>query len=140
MIVQMQQLHEDAVLPSYAHPGDAGMDLVSVEHARIAPGERMTVSIGIAIALPAGHVGLVWDKSGRAAKEGLTTLAGVIDEGYRGELKVVLYNTSSEERIVEAGQKVAQLVIQPVVQPAIEIVESLDDTDRGEGGFGSTGL
>ncbi len=140
MKLLIQQLHPDAVAPSFAHPGDAGLDLVSVADLTLAPGQRGVVPTGLSMALPAGTVGLIWDKSGRAVKEGLTTLAGVIDEGYRGEVQVALLNTSDQPVLIEAGQKVAQLLVQPILRPEIEVVQQLDDTSRGDGGFGSTGL
>ena len=140
MDIQIQQLHSRARLPEYAHVGDAGMDLFSVETVNIAAGERTVVPTGLAMAIPEGYVGLVWDKSGIAVTSGLTTLAGVIDAGYRGEIKIAVLNTSKKEYVCEAGQKIAQLLIQPVVQPTIVESNDLSVTERGQGGFGSTGL
>ena len=139
MKVEIQKVHADAKVPSYAHPGDAGMDLFAVEASSIAPGERALVATGIAMKIPEGYVGLIWDKSGLAAKKGLTMLGGVIDSGYRGEIKVVVQNLGSEDFEVVSGNKIAQLLIQPVFQPELVEVESLDATSRGDGGFGSTG-
>lgn len=140
MQIAVQQLDENAKLPEYAHPGDAGMDLFSNEEVTLKPGERHPVATGIAMRVPDGHVALVWDKSGRAVKDGVTTLAGVIDAGYRGEVRIVLLNVSDTEVTIGLHEKVAQVLIQPVVSGTIEEVEALDDTERGEGGFGSTGI
>lgn len=128
-----------AKLPSYAHPGDAGMDLYSSEEVVIKPGEKKLVKTGTYMAIPEKHVGLIWDKSGHAAKNAIHVLAGVIDAGYRGELGIVLKNLGEEDFTIEKHMKVAQMLIQPVVSANIEEVNDLDDTARGEGGFGSTG-
>ena len=140
MTVRIKKLNEEAKLPEYAHQGDAGMDVFGLEEVVLQPGERAIVPTGVAMAVPEGHVALVWDKSGRAVKEGLTTMAGVIDSGYRGEVGIVMLNTSQEAVTIEKHQKVAQILIQPVVSPQLQEVEDLDDTSRGEGGFGSTGI
>jgi len=130
---------KDVNLPKYAHHGDAGMDLYAAEDVKLAPMERKIVPTGIQMAIPDGNVGLVWDRSGLAAKHSLHCLAGVIDSGYRGEIGVVIINLGKEEFVVEKNTRVAQMLIQPVVSAEIEEVEDLDDTKRGEGGFGSTG-
>ena len=140
MKIQVKKIDPSARLPHYAHPGDAGMDLYSSVTVEIPAGERVLVKTGISLALPEGYVGLVWDKSGLAVKAGLTTIAGVIDSGYRGEVHVALYNTSNKTYLVEAGKKIAQLLVQPIVQGTLEEVDELTDTSRGNGGFGSTGL
>lgn len=140
MNVSIQKLNPEAKLPEYAHPGDAGMDIFSIIDATIKPGERLAIDTGVAMQVPEQHVALVWDKSGRALKEGVHVLGGVIDSGYRGEVKVILVNLSDKDVIIEKHQKVAQILIQPVVSPTIEEVEELTDSSRGEGGFGSTGL
>lgn len=140
MNVEIQKLEKQARLPEYAHPGDAGMDVFAFENLALEPGERGMVRTGVAMKVPEGYVGLVWDKSGRAVKEGLTTMAGVIDSGYRGEVQIVILNTSTEAITIEAGQKVAQILIQPVICAMIQEVSQLDDTSRGDNGFGSTGL
>lgn len=140
MDLAIKKLHPTATLPQYAHDTDAGMDLYSIEDTSIAPQQRILVATGIALAIPTGYVGLVWDKSGIATKTGVTTLAGVIDAGYRGEVKIALLNTSTESYVIAAGQKIAQLLIQPITHPALREVESLPETERGDGGFGSTGL
>ncbi len=129
----------DVPLPKYAHPGDAGMDLYSAEDLVLKPGERKVVKTGICVAIPEGHVGLVWDRSGLAAKNSLHVLAGVIDSGYRGEIGVVLINLSDEKFEITKGMRIAQMLIQPVVSVEIEETKSLDETSRNEGGFGSTG-
>ncbi|MEK6902294.1 MAG: dUTP diphosphatase [archaeon] len=140
MEMRIKKLHPDAILPKYALPGDAAMDLYSNEHRVVQPDERVAISTGIAFALPKDHVGLVWDKSGPPLKTGMHTLAGVVDETYRGELKIVVINHGKEPVIIEKGQKVAQFLIQPIVHPEIKEVTELDETIRGSGGFGSTGL
>jgi dUTP pyrophosphatase len=139
MKLYIKKMHEAAVLPNFAHTTDAGMDLCTTTDITIQPGERASVPTGIAMHIPDGHVGLIWDKSGISQKGGLKTLGGVIDAGYRGEIFVGLFNTSQEPYTFMAGQKVAQILIQKIEQPEIEVVDSLDDSDRGEGAFGSTG-
>lgn len=138
--IKIKKLHPDAVVPQYAHPGDAGMDLYSVEDLVLRPGERVGIKTGISIELPESHVSLIWDKSGNALKSGIKTMAGVCDSGYRGEYTVVLINLSGKDFEIKKGQKVAQVLIQKVENPEIEIVNELSETSRGEGGFGSTGL
>ena len=140
MNIQVKKLHPDAIVPSFAHPGDAGMDLYSVEDMVLAPGERRSVPTGIAIALPDGYVSLVWDKSGPSHKFGVKTLGGVLDSGYRGEYLIGLVNLGQETFEIRKGQKIAQLLIQKVERPDIEEVDELSDTSRGTGGFGSTGV
>jgi len=139
MILKVKKLNPEAKIPSYAHKGDAGLDIFSCEDAVLYPGERKLVSTGIATELEEGYVALIWDKSGIAAK-GIKTMGGVIDCHYRGEYKVVMLNTTSENYEIKKGQKIAQLLIQPVM--SVEVVETkeLSDTERGEGSFGSTGL
>lgn len=140
MRLEIKQLHPNATVPTYAHPHDAGMDLYASSDCVVQAHDRQLVPTGIAIALEPGNVALVWDKSGIATKSGVTTLAGVIDAGYRGEIHVALYNTSSEPYGIKSGQKIAQLLIQPIVHGDIVVVENLSDTHRGSDGFGSTGL
>lgn len=137
----LQRLHADAVVPSYAHEGDAGMDLVSVEFVAIPPGGRHAVATGWAMAIPDGWVGLVHPRSGLALRRGLTVAnaPGTIDAGYRGEVKVLLVNLGDEHVKIEAGDRVAQLVLQRVGHADVEEVETLPGTARGAGGFGSTG-
>lgn len=140
MTIKIKKLHEKAVLPQYTKENDAGMDFYASETMIIAPQQRVLVSTGIAMAIPTGYVGLVWDKSGIASKHGLKTMAGVIDAGYRGEVRILVHNLSSQSYTVEAGTKIAQMLIQPVEQREVVEVNELDETDRGEGGFGSTGI
>jgi len=131
----------DAV-PSYAHPGDAGADLVSTEDVVLAPGERALVGTGVAIALPDGFVAFVVPRSGLAAKHGITIVnsPGTIDAGYRGEIRVTLLNTDARESYaISAGDRIAQLIVMPVSRARFIPVERLPGSDRGEGGFGSTG-
>ncbi len=140
MKIQIKKLNSKAKLPEYAHLGDAGMDLFSVESVTIKPGKKVVCQTGIAMKIPDGYVGLIWDKSGIASKGGVKTMGGVIDSGYRGEVRVVLQNLSKEDYNIKEGDKIAQMLIQKVESPQIEEVEELDDTERGEGGFGSTGM
>lgn len=138
MEIKIQKLHPEAKIPTYGHPGDAGMDLYAVEEIAVAPGERKGIGAGIAVAIPHGYVGLVWDKSGLAFKAGITTMAGVIDATYRGEIRIALYNSGSETKTFAVGDKVAQILIQPVSQASF-VEGDLDETSRGADGFGSTG-
>ena len=141
-MVLVQRLHDDALLPVYAHPGDAGGDLSTVEAFTLQPGERRVVPTGLAIALPDGFAAFVHPRSGLAAKSGVTVVnaPGTIDAGYRGEIKVILANTDREVPVAFAkGDRIAQLVIQPVVVAGFVEAERLPGSGRGEGGFGSTG-
>ncbi|QIQ87870.1 dUTP diphosphatase [Erythrobacter sp.] len=128
-------------LPAYATPGAAGMDVVSAEDVTIAPGARHPVATGLALAIPAGYEIQVRPRSGLAFKHGITVpnTPGTIDSDYRGELKILLINHGTEPFAIARGDRVAQLVLAPVVQAAWREVEELDATERGEGGFGSTG-
>ncbi len=139
MELRVKRIHPEAKVPVYGHPGDAGMDLFSVVDHELAPGAVFAVPTGIQVGIPAGFVGLIWDKSGISLK-GVHRLAGVVDAGYRGEVQVVMINLGRESFAIKKGMKIAQMLIQPV--SAVTIIESdtLDDTSRGEGGFGSTGL
>ncbi len=139
-MIHIKKLNSTAIVPSYAHPHDAGMDLYACESMTIKAGERGLVPTGIAMAIPSGYVGLIWDKSGMALKFGLKVMGGVIDSGYRGEIKIIVHNLSSADYTVKAGEKVAQMLIQQVVQMPLVEIDSLDDTSRGVGGFGSTEL
>lgn len=140
MTIKIKKLSADAIIPRYANPSDAGMDFFARENAQVSPGERKLISTGIALAIPPGYVGLIWDKSGIATKFGIKTMAGVIDAGYRGEIKILVHNLSTTPYTFEKGSKVAQLLIQPVEQRSLIVVDELDETERGEGGFGSSGL
>jgi dUTP pyrophosphatase len=137
----IRRLREGAVVPSRAYAGDAGLDLASCEHVELAPGERALVGTGLAVAIPEGYAGFVQPRSGLAAKHGITIVntPGLIDSGYRGELKVTLLNTDAREPfVVEAGMRIAQLVVLEV--PAVDPVEvdELPDSERGVRGFGSS--
>jgi dUTP pyrophosphatase len=136
------RLNADAVLPSRAHDGDAGLDLNACEAAHIGPGERWSVGTGIAIEIPAGHAGLVLPRSGLARKHGIALVnsPGLIDSGYRGEIRVLLLNTDPAETFrVAAGDRIAQLVIAPIAIAEPVEAPSLTESERGEGGFGSSG-
>jgi len=128
--------------PAYAHPGDAGADLVSSETVVLRPGERRTVGTGLAIALPDGYLGFVVPRSGLAARHGITIVnaPGTVDAGYRGELRVTLLNTDAREPYtVSAGDRIAQLVVMPLARARFVPVTRLPGSERGERGFGSTG-
>lgn len=129
------------LLPDAAHPGDAGYDLRAAADVKLHYGMWALVPTGLRMSIPAGTVGMVCPRSGLAAKHGVTVLnaPGIIDEGYRGEVRVALINHSRATYSVERGERIAQLVLVPFIAPAIEIVDSLDETSRGDGGFGSTG-
>jgi dUTP pyrophosphatase len=136
------KLHEDATLPTRAHEGDAGLDLYACEAAHIGPGERWSVGTGVAVEIPEGHAGLVLPRSGLAKKHGiaLVNAPGLIDAGYRGELRVLLLNTDPAETFkVEPGDRIAQLVIVPIALAEPVETETLAETARGDGGFGSSG-
>jgi len=141
MVLLIKKLHPDAIIPKYIREGDAAFDLYSNETIIIPPNERRLISTGIMMAIPSGHVGLIWDRSGLAAKNGIKTMGGVIDHTYRGEVKVILHNLSLENFQVEKGLRIAQMLIQPVVTEKIEEVQDLEtNTTRGTSGFGSSGL
>lgn len=139
MELKVKRIHPDAKIPVYGHPGDAGMDLFAVVDRVLGPGEVFAVPTGIQVAIPSGFVGLIWDKSGISLK-GVHRLAGVVDAGYRGEVQVVMINLGNEPFPIRKGMKIAQMLIQPVAAVAVIDSDTLDDTPRGEGGFGSTGL
>ncbi|MBS3819710.1 dUTP diphosphatase [bacterium] len=138
MRLEVQRINREAKLPSYSHKGDAGLDLFCTEDCMLKKGEVRALPTGIKVAIPQGHVGLVWDKSGISLK-GVHRLAGVIDSGYRGEVKVVMINLGETSYEVKKGMKIAQLIIQPLT--LVEVVEKdkLEESLRGQGGFGSTG-
>lgn len=142
MILKIKKVNEDAILPSYAHKGDAGLDLFSIEEKVIECGASSLIKTGIKIELPEGTEAQVRPRSGLALKNSITVLnsPGTIDEGYRGEVGVILINHGKDIFKVEKGMKIAQMVIQKVVKAEIVEVEDLSDTSRSEGGFGSTGL
>jgi dUTP pyrophosphatase len=137
----VQRLHDGATLPTRVYDGDAGLDLSACERVELGPGERAAVGTGLSVAIPKGHAGFVQPRSGLAARHGITVLntPGLVDAGYRGELKVVLLNTDRTERfVVEPGMRIAQLVVVPVALPEPTEVTELPDSERGEKGFGSS--
>jgi dUTP pyrophosphatase len=142
MDLRCLRLDERAVLPTRAHDGDAGLDLHALEPAVLAPGERASVGTGIAVEIPPGQAGLVLPRSGLAARHGISVVnaPGLIDSGYRGELRVLLLNTDREQPFeIAAGARIAQLVLVAVTLPMAVEVDALDDSERGAGGFGSSG-
>lgn len=142
MVLRFKRIHPDAVLPAYAHPSDAGMDIRSVENLVLPAGKRALVHTGLVMLLPPLYEAQVRPRSGLALKNGVTVLntPGTIDSGYRGEVGVILANLGEESFEVKKGDKIAQVVIAPVTQSTIEEADSIDETDRGAGGFGSTGV
>ena len=138
MELKVNKIHPDAKLPQYSHKGDAGLDLFSSVDCVLNKGEVKPIPTGIKMAIPEGHVGLIWDKSGISLK-GVHRLAGVIDSGYRGEVQVVMANLGGESFEVKKGMKIAQLLVQPAQEVKVTETEDLEGTSRGENGFGSTG-
>lgn len=142
MQLSVAKLKDEAVLPTRAHEGDAGLDLYACEPARIGPGERWSVGTGIAVEVPEGHAGLVLPRSGLAREHGIALVnsPGLIDAGYRGEVRVLLLNTDPAETFrIGAGDRIAQLVIAPVALAEPVEAEALSESTRGDGGFGSSG-
>lgn len=140
MIIQIKKLADDATIPTKSNISDAGWDLYSSGMATIVyPHERKLISTDISIAIPDGYCGLIWPRSGLSVNSGIDILAGVIDSGYRGEVKVCMLNTSDTLVHVHPGDRIAQLIIQKVEDVSFTEVKNLDDTSRGDGGFGSTG-
>jgi dUTP pyrophosphatase len=136
------KLKDEAILPSRAHEGDAGLDLYACEAAHVGPGERWSVGTGVGVEIPEGHAGLVLPRSGLARDHGiaLVNAPGLIDSGYRGELRVLLLNTDPAETFrVEPGDRIAQLLITPIATPEPVAAPALSEALRGEGGFGSSG-
>jgi len=138
MKLKVKKIQVDAKVPHYSHKGDAGLDLFSSVDSVLNKGEVKAVPTGIQVAVPEGHVGLIWDKSGISLK-GVHRLAGVIDSGYRGEVRVVMANLGEKLFVVKRGMKIAQLLIQPVMDVEVVEVDELKETSRGQNGFGSTG-
>jgi len=139
----VQRLRDDAVLPAPAYSGDAGLDLSACERVELGPGERATVGTGLAVAIPEGYAGFVQPRSGLAARHGITIVnaPGLVDSGYRGELRVVLLNTDrAAPFVVEPGMRIAQLVVMPVAVAGLVEVEDLPESDRGVRGFGSSSV
>ncbi len=141
VVLRVRRLDASVPLPSYARPGDAGLDLAAGESRILAPGERCAVGTGLAVAIPEGWVGLVHPRSGLALRAGLTVVnaPGTIDAGYRGELKVLLVNLGGAPVAIQPGDRIAQLLLQRVGRATVVETDALDDTPRGSGGLGSTG-
>lgn len=133
------KIEEDAILPSKTNKSDAGYDLYALEDTIIPARGRALVRTGISMAVPSGHVGLIWPRSGLAVKLGIDVLAGVVDSGYRGEVCVVLQNHSDDDYSVKKGDRAAQMLLQKLSCVTMEVVSDLDSSDRGDGGFGSSG-
>lgn len=140
MKIQIKKLSEDAKMPAFALSGDVGMDLYSSEDAILKPGERISCQTGIAIKIPEGYAALIWDKGGPSHKFGIKTLGGVFDSNYTGEYMIGLVNLGQEDFKIEKGQKIAQVLFQKIEIPEIEEVDQLEQTNRGDGRFGSTGI
>lgn len=138
--VMQVQLDEGATMPTRAHADDSGIDLCANEDVCISSMTRKMISTGLKVMLPVGSAASIRPRSGLAAKHGIMVLGGEIDEGYRGELKVVLYNSDQVPFEIKKGDRIAQLVIYPVIRPRLVQVEELGQSDRGEAGFGSTGV
>lgn len=142
MQILIEKINEKAIIPNYAHKGDAGMDLYSVEEVVLEPMQRKLVHTGIRIELPPNTEAQIRPRSGLALKNGITVLntPGTIDEGYRGEIGIILINLSNESFIVSEGMKIAQMVVKQTLNVEVKEVQNLSETERGEGGFGSTGV
>lgn len=139
MEIKVKKIDEQAILPKTMNPGDAAMDFSSLKDYTIEPGEKIIVETGIAVAIPEGYWGNIRDRSGLAAKNGIHTLAGVIDSNYRGEIRIVLINLGKEVYNIKRGDRIAQMLIQKHEEININEVNELDETVRGENRFGSTG-
>jgi len=139
MELPVQKLHPDAKLPAFAHEHDAGMDLYALEDTTIPAGGWYEVRTGIAVGVPPGYVGLIWDKSGLARKNGISVLGGVVDAGYTGELIILLQNIGKSDHHFNKGDKLTQMLVQKVEHPTLIEVQELSESQRGEKGFGSTG-
>jgi dUTP pyrophosphatase len=137
--LQFKKLHPEAILPIRGSSSAAGLDLHSIETITLGPKERTVVRTGLAVAIPDGYYGRVAPRSGLATRHGLDVLAGVIDSDYRGEIGCLLYNTGDEEIELPAGSKICQLIIEQIITPSAVWVDHISATDRGSGGFGSTG-
>tara|TARA_R110000787_G_scaffold254915_1_gene360244 strand:- start:199 stop:627 length:429 start_codon:yes stop_codon:yes gene_type:complete len=138
--IKCKKLLDSASVPTRAHEHDAGWDLYSSEQSFVISSKRKVVSTSISLAIPDGHVGLIWPRSGLAAKKGIDVFAGVIDSGYRGEIKVCLYNSSEINFEINKGDRIAQIIFHKLPQTEMLEVDSLDDSIRGDSGFGSSGV
>lgn len=139
MKIKIKKINSDSKIPTYAHPGDVGMDMYSTENCILKPGERKIFFTGFALEFESGYAAIVKDKSSLSKNAGIHTMGGVFDAGYRGEYNVNLINLGQEEYEIKKGDKIAQLVIIPVVIADLEETDSLTESSRGEGRFGSTG-
>jgi len=139
MKLKIKRLKPDAVLPTYAHPGDVGMDLYSLEDYTLQPGERHVFDLGFAMEFETGYAAIVKDKSSLPKNGGIHTMGGVYDAGYRGEYNAQLVNLGQEPYEIKKGNKIAQLIIYPVIIAELEEADNLSDSSRGDGRFGSTG-
>jgi dUTP pyrophosphatase len=139
MKLKVKKIHPDAKIPRYVREGDAGLDIYSIEDYTLKPGERKTFRTGISYELEPGYVSLIWDKSGLASKHGIKTMGGVIEYTYRGELLIVLLNTSDKEYHFEVGDKIAQMLIQPITTAIVEESDDFSESARGTNAFGSSG-
>lgn len=140
MKIKIKKIHPDAKIPQFALAGDVGMDLYSIVDVVMKPGEKISCPTGIAIKIPEGFAALIWDKGGPAHKFGIKTLGGVFDSNFTGEYVIIMVNLGKEEYVIEKGQKIAQVLFQKIEIPEIEEVNELEETNRGAGAFGSTGL
>jgi len=140
MEIKVKRLSLKATIPTQANSSDAGWDLYSSEDAIIDPFKTELISTDLAMAIPSGYMGAIWDRSSMAVKRGLHRFAGVIDSGYRGELKVCLWNSADKYCVIHAGERIAQIIFQEVPKFTLKETLSLDETERGESGFGSSGL
>ena len=139
MKLKIKKLTDSAIVPSYAYLDDAGFDLYTNEDITLGNGKRSIISTGIAMEIPKGYAGLIWDKSGLSTKHGLKTLGGVVDSGYRGEIKVGMVNLGDTPYTFRTGEKIAQMIIQRKEVCEIEESDELDNKERGDKGFGSSG-
>ena len=137
--IKVKKVDDKAIAPTRANNDDAGWDLYSITSRNIAPSQRVTIRTGISLEIPEEYVGLIWPRSGMSVKNGIDVLAGVVDSGYRGEIKVCLLNTGREWMDIKEGDRIAQILFQQVPHFQLQEVDILQNSDRGEGGFGSTG-
>jgi dUTP pyrophosphatase len=140
VVIKVKKIKSNVELPSYLYESDAGFDLRAIETVRLFPGEQREVKTGLILEIPDGVVGLIRDRVGIVTKMGIHTSAGTFDQGFRGEISVVLVNMSEETKYVEEGMRIAQMILIPVIKPKILEVKNLEDTQRGKNSFGSTGL
>jgi dUTP pyrophosphatase len=140
LTLKIKKLRENSILPRYAHEGDAGLDLFSCINCSLEQGQRMLIPTGFSCEIPKGYVGLIWPRSGLSLKKGISVLGGVIDSGYRGEICVILINTGYDDVVITQGDKIAQMLIQPITNANVVEVEELDESLRGDNSFGSSGF